>query len=52
MHVCTYVGRYICIRGEIGSGHPGKPGHVLSGASKTDPLYKMSYPDSALDHVF
>ena len=37
------------------SGHPGYPqlGHVLSGSSGSDPVYKISRSDldSALDHV-
>ena len=40
-------------RVETGSGHPGYPGHVLSGSSGSDAIYKISKsdPDSALDHV-
>ena len=40
-------------RVETGSGHPGQPGHVLSGSSGSDPVYKISGsdPDSLLDHV-
>ena len=37
-------------RVETGSGHPG---HILSGSSGSDPLYKLSGsdPDSTLNHV-
>ena len=40
-------------RVEIGSGHPGQLGHILSGSSGSDPLYKISgsEPDSTLYHV-
>ena len=46
----------ICDRVETGSGHlgyRGQPGHVLSGSSRSDPVYKISGsdPDSALDHM-
>ena len=38
---------------ETGAGHLGHPGHVLSGSSGFDPVYKMSGSDldPALDHV-
>ena len=34
-------------------GNPGHPGHVFSGSSGSDPLYKISRSDqdSALDHL-
>ena len=40
-------------RVETGSGHPGQLGHVLSGSSGSDPIYKISGsdPDSALNHM-
>ena len=40
-------------RVEIGLGYPGQLGHVLSGSSGSDPVYKISGsdPDSALDHM-
>ena len=40
-------------RVETGLGHSGQPGHVLSGSTGSDLLYKISGtdPDSALDHV-
>ena len=46
----------ISIRVETGSGHPGyrgQQGHILSGSSGSDPVYKISGcdPDFALDHV-
>ena len=51
-----YMYIYICIRIETGVGHPGHPdlpGHVMSGSSGSDLVYKISEcaPDSALDHV-
>ena len=51
MCVCMCV--YMCIRVETGSGHLGHPGHILSGSSVSDPLYKLSGsdPDSSLYHV-
>ena len=43
----------LCIRVETGSGHPGQLCHLLSGSSRSDPVYKISGsdPDSALHHV-
>ena len=43
----------LSIRVETGSGHPGQPGHILSGSSGPDPLYKISRsdPNSTLYHV-
>ena len=40
-------------RVETRSGHLDQPGHVLSGLSGSDPVYKISRsdPDSALDHM-
>ena len=44
MHMC------VCVRVETGLGHPG---HILSGSSGSDRVYKISGSDldSALDHV-
>ena len=46
MHACV-----VCTRVETGSGHPG---HVLSGSSRSDPVYKISRfdHDSAVDHMY
>ena len=43
----------IAFRVETRSGHLGQPGHILSGSSGSDPLYKISGsdPNSALYHV-
>ena len=43
----------VYIRVETGSGHPGHPGHIFSGSSRSDPDYKISGsdPDAALYHV-
>ena len=40
-------------RVETGSGHPGYPGHILSGSSGSNQLYILSGsdPDSTLYHV-
>ena len=50
MCVCVCV---VCVRVETGLGHPGQPGHILSGSSGSDPVYKISGsdPNSVLDHV-
>ena len=47
IQLCSYT------RVETGSGHPGQPGHILSGSSGSDPLYKISGsdPDSTLYHM-
>ena len=37
VHTCTSV--------EIGSGHPGQLGHIFSGSSGSDPVYKLSRSD-------
>ena len=51
--ICMHVCMCIWVRVETGSGHPGQPGHVLSGSSRSDPVYKIfgSDPNSALNHV-
>ena len=36
---------YICVSVETGSGHPGQPGHIFSGSSGSDPVYKLSGSD-------
>ena len=46
----------VLIRVETGlgqPGYPGQPGNVLSGFSKSDPVYKISGsdPDLVLDHM-
>ena len=43
----------IGIRVEIGSGHPGCLGHVLSRSSGSDPVYEISGCDSnsVLNHI-
>ena len=43
----------VCNRVESGLGHLGHPGHILSGSSGPDPLYKISGSDldSTLYHV-
>ena len=35
-------------------GYPGQPGHILSGSSMSDPVYKISRydPDYALNHMW
>ena len=57
-HFINHLGQKMRIasRVETGSGYlgyPGQPGHVLSGSSMSDLVYKISgfNPDSALDHV-
>ena len=47
MRMHLHVSVCICIRFETGLGHPG---HILSGSSGSDPLYKLSrsVPDSTL----
>ena len=56
--MCRKYSKLSCvqIRVETGSGYPGyqgQLGHVLSGSSRFDPVYKISGSDSdsALDHV-
>ena len=40
-------------RAETGSGHLGRPDHILPRSSGSDPLYKIfgPDPDSGLDHM-
>ena len=35
----------VSISVETGSGHPGQPGHIFSGSSGSDPVYKLSGSD-------
>ena len=53
MYMYTHVRGYTCNRVETGLGHLGHPGHILSGSSGSDPLYKISRsdPDPTLYHV-
>ena len=41
----------ICIRVETGSCYPGHPGHILSGSSGSDPLYKISGSDPDSSYI-
>ena len=55
-HALMYVKTYPSTRVGTGSGHPGypdQPGHILSGLSRSDPVYKIPGCDAdfALDHV-